>query len=159
MPSVLVGEASHAQSTQNKKFAKSLQNLKKEVKYEVHFWYRQTLKFPTSWYYHILRGEWPVMPKIFKISMQYFCNVTRKKWVMKLIFCMLINIEVFYKQILSFLGVCWVCPKYPGKFAISLLYLKIEVRNILIFGVRRPYSHGIISFICQSKDYYTITYD
>ena len=48
MPSVLVGEASHAQSTQNKKFAKSLQNLKKEVKDEVHVWYRQTLKFPTS---------------------------------------------------------------------------------------------------------------
>ena len=30
------------------------------------------------------------------------CNILRKKWMMKFIFCMQINIEVFYKLILSF---------------------------------------------------------
>ena len=33
------------------------------------------------------------------------CNISRKKWMMKCIFGMQINIEVFYKLILSF----WVC--------------------------------------------------
>ena len=30
------------------------------------------------------------------------CNILQKKWMMKFIFCMQINIEVFYKLILSF---------------------------------------------------------
>ena len=30
------------------------------------------------------------------------CNILRKKWMMKFVFCMQINIEVFYKVILSF---------------------------------------------------------
>ena len=34
------------------------------------------------------------------------CNISRKKWMMKFVFGMQINIEVFYKLILSF----WVCP-------------------------------------------------
>ena len=33
------------------------------------------------------------------------CNISRKKWMMKCIFGMKINIKVFYKLILSF----WVC--------------------------------------------------
>ena len=41
------------------------------------------------------------------IKLQDFlkCNISRKKWMMKFIFGMEINIEVFYKLILS----CWVC--------------------------------------------------
>ena len=30
------------------------------------------------------------------------CNISREKWMMKFIFCMQINIEIFYKLILSF---------------------------------------------------------
>ena len=33
------------------------------------------------------------------------CNISRRKWIMKFIFGMQINTEVFYKLILSF----WVC--------------------------------------------------
>ena len=33
------------------------------------------------------------------------CNISRKKWTMKFVFGMQINIEVFYKLILSL----WVC--------------------------------------------------
>ena len=36
-------------------------------------------------------------------------------------FCMLINIKVFYRLILIFfMGVVQPYPKYPGKFAMSL---------------------------------------
>ena len=31
------------------------------------------------------------------------CNILRKKWVIKLVFCIQININVFYKLILPFL--------------------------------------------------------
>ena len=44
------------------------------------------------------------MPKLLKIiSMQYLCNISRKNCVTKLMFCMLINIKLFYKLILLFL--------------------------------------------------------
>ena len=33
------------------------------------------------------------------------CNISRKKWMMKFVFCIQINIKVLYKLILSF----WVC--------------------------------------------------
>ena len=41
------------------------------------------------------------------IKLQDFlkCNISRKKWIMKFVFSMQINIEIFYKLILSF----WVC--------------------------------------------------
>ena len=41
------------------------------------------------------------MPKILKVtSMQCLCNISRKNWVMKLMFCMLINMKLFYKKCL-----------------------------------------------------------
>ena len=38
----------------------------------------------------------------FKLQDYLKCNIVRKKWMMKLIFCMRLNIEVFCKVILSF---------------------------------------------------------
>ena len=37
-----------------------------------------------------------------KLQDSFKCNIVRKKWIMKFIFCMQINIEVFSKVILSF---------------------------------------------------------
>ena len=51
------------------------------------------------------------------------CNISKKKGMMKLIFDMQINIEVFYKLVLSF----WVCvakhaqSTQNNKFAISAI--------------------------------------
>ena len=46
------------------------------------------------------------MPKVLKItSLQYFSNISRKKWAIDLFFCMKINIVVFYKLIPSFMVV------------------------------------------------------
>ena len=42
------------------------------------------------------------------------CNISRKKLMMKYIFGMQVNVEVFCKLMLSILGVCnQACPKYP----------------------------------------------
>ena len=38
-----------------------------------------------------------------KLHDSWKCNILRKKWMMKFIFCMQINIEVFYKLIISIL--------------------------------------------------------
>ena len=72
----------------------------------------------------------------------YLCNISRKMWGMKLIFCLQINMEVFSKLILSF----WMCvSRYAqstqnNKFAISFQYLKEKL--ILSFQVRvARYAH------------------
>ena len=63
---VCVVIARHAQNTQNKKFAVSLQYLKEEVKDEVDFVHadqHQTFLHVYQFYW-----AWSVMPKIFKIA-------------------------------------------------------------------------------------------
>ena len=61
----------------------------------------------------------------------YLCNISRKTWGMKLLFCLQINTKVFYKVLVSF----WVCVSrlaqstQNNKFAISLQYLKENRKN------------------------------
>ena len=51
---ILMGMVKHSQSSQNSKFAMSLQYLKKEVRDEVNFLYVDKIsKFPTSWSQHL----------------------------------------------------------------------------------------------------------
>ena len=76
---------------------------------------------------------------------------------MKVIFWML-TFFFFCMLVLYFDGFCRACLKYPYKFAISLRYLKKEVRKILIFWyVRRPPNHvnqsllQMINFILKMK--------
>ena len=72
------------------------------------------------------------MPKVLKItSLQYLCNISRMNWVMKLMLYILIDVKVFYLQVDTFIfdEVGQTCPKYLGKFAMSLWHLKKEVRN------------------------------
>ena len=55
-------------------FGKSLQYLKKEMRDEVDFLYRETSKFPASLYCYIWNAS-PSMPKILKItSMENICD-------------------------------------------------------------------------------------
>ena len=67
-------------------------------------------------------------------SLQYFCNISRKKEGMKLIFCMQIN-KPFYKLILSILVSMASLAQSTrnNKFAKSLQYLKKEVRDKVDF--------------------------
>ena len=61
----------------------------------------------------------------------YLCNISRKAWRMKLIFCLQIKVKGFFKVILSF-QMCMsrhVQITQNNRFAICLQYLKKEVRN------------------------------
>ena len=66
------------------------------------------------------------------------CNMSRKKWMMKCIFGMQINIELFYKVVLSF----WVClTRYAQsaqnkKFAYLCNISRKAWRMKLIFGLQ-----------------------
>ena len=76
------------------------------------------------------------MPKVPKIrSLHILCNIFRKTWGMKLIFCLQINRYIFYKLIIS---VCLCIAKHVqstqnNKFAISLQYLKENVKDEVDF--------------------------
>ena len=53
----------------------------------------------------------------------YLCNISRKAWVMKLVFCLQVKTKVFYKLIVSL----WVCKNI--KFTISLQFLKANEKD------------------------------
>ena len=60
------------------------------------------------------------MLKVLKItSLQNPCNISRKKWGMKLIF----GADKHQVDTILFDGFGLSCPKYAEKFAISLRYL------------------------------------
>ena len=104
---ILVYIARHAQITQNNKFEKSLQYLKRKVRDEVVFCADEHQRFlyfwNLCWCYHFW-WAWSGMPKGLKMTnMQHLCNMSRKNWVMKLRFYMLISMEIFRKLILLFL--------------------------------------------------------
>ena len=48
----------------------------------------------------IILAVWPGIPKLPKITLLFLCNILRKKWVMKLIFCMSTSMKACYKLIL-----------------------------------------------------------
>ena len=87
---------------QNNKFAISLQYLKKEVSVKVDFLHADKHESFLQIDSVIFYGGWSSIPKEPKISLRYFCNISRKTRRMKLIFCLQINIKGFFKLILSF---------------------------------------------------------
>ena len=57
------------------------------------------------------------------------CKISRKKWVIKLIFCLLINIRVSYMMLLIAYGVRGqVCPKYQ-KWQVSNIFVIVQKRG------------------------------
>ena len=123
------------QITQNNKFAKYLQYLEKEVKDKVDFLCRcYPSQLSINWYYHFW-WVWSGMPKVLKITrMQCLSNISKKNWVMKVMFCMMINMKVFYKltvfiYLFFFDGFGQTCPNDLGRFVISLWHFKKEVRK------------------------------
>ena len=66
------------------------------------FAYWKLSKVSSKWYYHF-KCVWPGMPKLPKIKILLFlCNIVKKKWMAKLIFCMQVSVETYYKLILWF---------------------------------------------------------
>ena len=97
----LMGIVKHSQSSQNSKFAMSLQYLKKEVGGEIGFLHAEkhqsflqvdfdfwASKFPLRWYYHYC-WPWSSILKLLKVtSLHYLYNISKKKSVMEFIFFM-----------------------------------------------------------------------
>ena len=94
--SFLMCMARHAQITQNKKFAISLQYLKKDVNDEVDFLHAGKHEILLQIDTMILM-EMVKVPKI--ASLQCLYRISKKKLGMKLIICMQINIKVADKLI------------------------------------------------------------
>ena len=106
----------HAENIQNNKLVISFHYLMENVKDEV------DVLPADNWFYHF-RCVWSGMLKLPKItSLLFLCDNLRKKWVMKLVFCM-------QKLILWFL--MWMVKHFQSfqnsKFATSLQYLKKQV--------------------------------
>ena len=85
-------------------------------------------------FYKLILSFWVCIVKHAQITQNkfaYLCNISRRTWGMKLIFCLEINIKVFHKLIV----LCWVCisrhaqSTQNNKFAISLQYLKENVKD------------------------------
>ena len=86
-------------------------------------------------YYHF-KCVWPGMPKLPKItSLLFLCNILRKNWVMKLIFCMQISMKACYKLIVWFWWGWSSIPKVPKIASLQCLYniSKKELEMKLIF--------------------------
>ena len=95
----------HSQSSQNSKFAVSLQYFK-EVRDEVSYklisilW---ALKFSRKWYYHYW-WVWTSILKVLKVtSLQYLYNISKKESKVCSSFFALRQIQSFFKLELSFL--------------------------------------------------------
>ena len=143
---ILMLMVKHSQNPQNSKFAMFLQYLKKEdmklifcmqINIKVSHKLISTLwgsKFP-RWYYYYW-WAWSSILKVFKLrSLQYLCNISKKKLVMEFIFCMQINIKVSKSWHYWF---WWKWPdmsKVPKIGRIFLQYIKIKVLQLLLCSV------------------------
>ena len=89
------------------------------------------IKVCSNCYYHC-RCVWPDMSKLLKIaSLLFLCNILRKNWVIKLIFCMQISMKACYKLIVWFWWGWPSIPKVPT--TASLQYLRKEVKDEVDF--------------------------
>ena len=98
-------------------------------------------------YYKLIVCRWSRIPKVPKIaSLQCLCSISKKNLKLKLIFSMksfqkvylnAFSIKVAYKvDIIVINGHDQVFSNYSNKCAISLQYLKNEIRNGNHFGMR-----------------------
>ena len=78
----------------------------------------------------IILGVWPGMLKLPKItSLLFLCNILRKKWVMKLIFCMPTSMKACYKLTLCLYN---ISKKKLARECIFSLQMNIKVSYRLI---------------------------
>ena len=90
----------------------------------------------------------------------YPCNISRKTWGMKLIFCLQINTKVFYKLIVPL----WVCVArhvqhtQNDKLAISLQYPKKAWRMKLIFCPQISIKGFSAQFIQYNRFFMSLQY-
>ena len=97
------------------------------------------------------------MPKLPKItSLLFLCNISRKKWVMKLIFCMQSSMEAYCKLILWLWWGWSSIPKVPKIGSLSLCPYntskkKLEMKLIFCMYINIKVSYKLISTLWASK--------
>ena len=95
------------------------------------------------------------IPKLPKISLLSLCNILRKKWMIKLIFCMQRSMKDWYKLILWFLWEWPSIPKVPKIAGLQCLYnilkKKLEMKLIFCLQINIKVSYKLISTLRASK--------
>ena len=114
-----------------------------------------TPKVSSKWCYHF-RCVWPDMPNLPKIkSLLFLCNILRKKWVMKLVFCMQITMKICCKLILWFWCGWSSISKVPKVASLQCLYniskKKLEMMLIFCKQINTKVSDKLISTLWSSK--------
>ena len=113
--------------------------------------------------YKLILCRWSRIPKVPKIaSLQCLYSISKKNLKLKLIFCMqsfqkvyfnTLSIKVAYKvDIIIINGHDQVFSNYSNKFAISLQYLKKEIRNGDYFwhaDKRQSFYKLVLSFLMK----------
>ena len=83
------------------------------------------------------------------------CNILRKKWMIKLVFCLLINIKVFYKLILSFWMILSHAQSTQNKFAylcnISIKVLGMKLIFCLQINTKIFYKMIVSLWVCVAR--------
>ena len=86
-------------------------------------------------FYKLVLSFWMCVASHAQVIFAYLCNVFRKIWGTKLIFCLQINTNVFYKVLVSpWMFITRLAQSTQNnKFAISLQYLKENGKNEVDF--------------------------
>ena len=84
------------------------------------------------------------MPRVPKTSLQYLCNIWRKAWRMKLVFCPQRNTKCFFKLVLSFCVTRHAQIIQNSNFAIYLEHLKRKVSDKVDFFLHADKHENLI---------------
>ena len=82
------------------------------------------------------------MPKVPKTSLQYLCNVSRKLLRINLVFCLQINIKVFFKLLYHFRFMWPDMPKLPK--ITSLLFFAISKNLVMLIFLYADKHEGLL---------------
>ena len=112
------------------------------MKDEVDSFCKWASQLSINWYYHFL-WVWPGMFKVLKVaSMQCLCNISRKNWVMNLMFGIPINMKVYWKLIVLFLtSLAWHTKINDCKGIRNLNYLvrKQTFNQVIRLNLQYPW--------------------
>ena len=109
---------------------------------------RLTWKVSSNCYYHF-RYVLPGISKLPKItSLLYFRNILRKKLLMKLNFCMQINMKACFKLVL---WLWWGLSSIPKVLKIANLQKKLRIKLIFCMQINIKVPYKLISMLWASK--------
>ena len=106
---------------------------------------------------HHFRCVWPGMLKLPKVTrLLFLCNILRKNWARKLIYCMPISMKALYMKAFTMISMGMIKHSQSfqnSKFAMPLRYLKknLEINLIFCKQITIKVSDKLISALLASK--------